>query len=69
MTITITLTDVMRLREKVKAPDGVFDLRNVERAIMEEFGVSAKVAKTIVRQVDRARTGRAKTLAQYWTVE
>jgi hypothetical protein len=36
--------------------------------MIEEFRVPAKVAKKIVRQVDRARTGRAKTLAQYWTI-
>ena len=60
----ITCDEMGRLVEKVMKPDNSFDLRDVERELVAETGMSAKDAKRVVRAWDRQMQVRPGDLAK-----
>ena len=62
----ITCDEMGRLVEKVMKPDNSFDLRDVERELVAETGMSAKDAKRVVRAWDRQMQVRPGDLAKLW---
>lgn len=63
--MTEITTELMnRIVDKVKGPDNVFNLLDVERELIAEIGISADDAKRIVRAWDRTMTLQPGDLAK-----
>jgi len=62
--IEITVQQLKRIKEKVKKPDNSIDLRDIQRELVAETGMSAKDARRIVRAWDRQMLIRPGDLAK-----
>ena len=62
--VSITRETLDALIESVMRSDGVFDLRDVEKAVMVKFGFTAADARRPVRLFDKAMQARPEHLAQ-----
>ena len=60
--------ELRRLTEKVKRSDNSYSLLDVEAAVIEEFELSARIAKQIVRAWDRRSCVSNSQLARLWNV-
>jgi hypothetical protein len=63
---TISDDEIGRLVEKMKRPDNSYSLLDLEAAVMKEFGLSAKIAKRLVRAWDRRSCISASQLSRLW---
>lgn len=62
----ITRAEWMQMKDSIKRSDGVFDLRDLERAVMAKLNVDAQTAKHLVRRQDQQNTMTPRKLARFW---
>ena len=64
--IDIPKAEWRALKNSIKQPDNSFDLRDLERAVAEKYGVDEKTAKRLVRRHDQQSTIKPRELARLW---